>query len=81
MINFKLRLKNKVTLTALISLIVGCVFQILQIFEITPKIAQSEVVNFATLLINILAAFGVLVDPTTKGISDSEQALKYEELN
>lgn len=80
MVNLKLRLKNKVTLTALISLIIGCIFQFLQIFEIAPKITQSDVISFATLFINMLATLGVIVDPTTSGINDSEQALKYENL-
>ena len=29
-------------------------------------------------VLTILAALGIVVDPTTKGVSDSSQALEYE---
>lgn len=34
--------------------------------------------NAATLVLMIPAAIGIISDPTTKGISDSTQALTYE---
>lgn len=70
MINLKLRLKNKVTLAALIS----AVFVMLGQFGLEIPHNIQEGVN--TLLM-ILVLLGIVVDPTTKGVADSEQALNY----
>lgn len=78
MINWKLRLKNKTTLLTLLLTVVAFIYQILGIFEIVPPISQDTVVQIITLVINMLAMLGIVVDPTTKGISDSLQAMQYE---
>lgn len=72
MINLKLRLKNKVTLAALIS----AVFVMLGQFGLEIPHNIQEGVN--TLLM-ILVLLGIVTDPTTKGVADSEQALNYNE--
>jgi len=77
-INWKLRLKNKTTLIALATLAVAFVYQVLGLFDIVPSVGKDNVMNTITLLVNILAALGVVVDPTTAGISDSTRALNYE---
>lgn len=77
-INWKLRLQNKTTLVTLIALCVTFVYQILGLFGVVPKVAQDEIVNTIGLLINILVVLGVVVDPTTAGISDSTNALTYD---
>ena len=70
MINFKLRLKNKATLVALIS----AVFLMLQQFGLhIPSNIQEGVNTF----VGILVILGIVTDPTTKGIADSERALNY----
>ena len=70
MINFKLRLKNKATLVALIS----AVFLMLQQFGLEiPHNIQDAVNTFVA----ILVILGIVTDPTTKGIGDSERALRY----
>lgn len=72
MINFKLRLKNKATLVALIS----AVFLMLQQFGLhIPTNIQEGVNTF----VGILVILGIVTDPTTKGIGDSERALTYQE--
>ena len=76
-INWKLRLQNKVTLTAIILGIVAVVFQILGIFDVVPAVTENEIVQVVTMVIEVLALCGIVVDPTTKGISDSEQAMGY----
>ena len=71
MINFKLRLKNKATLVALIS----AVFLMLQQFGLEiPHNIQDAVNTFVA----ILVILGIVTDPTTKGIADSERALNYD---
>nr|DAR97884.1 MAG TPA: holin [Caudoviricetes sp.] len=72
MINWKLRLKNKVTLVALL----GAVFLMAQQFGLEiPKNMQDGVNTF----VYILVLLGVVNDPTTAGISDSNRALDYHE--
>lgn len=72
MINFKLRLQNKTTLVALIS----AVFLMLQQFGLNiPSNIQEGVNTFVV----ILVILGIVTDPTTKGLGDSEQALGYHE--
>lgn len=78
-INFKLRLKNKTTLVTLITLVVTLIYQALGLFGVVPTVAQSEIINTLGILINILVVLGVVVDPTTDGISDSSNALGYDE--
>ncbi|AZF92059.1 holin [Streptococcus phage CHPC1156] len=70
MINFKLRLQNKATLVALIS----AAFLMLQQFGLNvPHNIQDAVNTF----VSILVILGIVTDPTTKGIGDSERALNY----
>ena len=72
MINFKLRLQNKATLVALIS----AIFLMLQQFGLNiPSNIQEGVNTFVV----ILVILGIVTDPTTKGVADSEQALGYHE--
>lgn len=78
-INWKLRLQNKTTLTTLILAIIAFAYQILGIFGIVPGIDQNTMVNTCGLIINLLVAVGIVVDPTTVGISDSTKALEYTE--
>lgn len=76
-INIKERLKNKVFLLAAIALIISFVYQLLGMFGVVPSITENEVLEIVNMAVNILAFFGVLVDPTTAGMSDSERALTY----
>ena len=77
-INWKLRLKNKVTLTAIVLGVVGIVYKILAMLGIVPAISENEVVEVVMLVIELLVLMGVVVDPTTAGASDSQQAMGYD---
>ena len=79
MINWKLRFQNKTTLTTLIVGIIAVIYQILDLLGIIPKFDQSAIVNIAMMIIDLLCIVGIVVDPTTKGISDSTRALGYTE--
>lgn len=71
MINWKLRLQNKVTLIALL----GAIFLMSQQFGLDiPKNIQDGVNTF----VYILVLLGVVNDPTTSGITDSTRALEYK---
>lgn len=78
-INWKLRLKNKTTLTALLACTAAFVYQMLSILQITSPITQDEVMQVIGVLVNVLAAIGIVVDPTTVGVCDSDRAMSYSE--
>ena len=78
-IKWKLRLQNKATLIALSTAIIAFIYQILGLIGITPSISESQIVECAGMLINILAMLGIVIDPTTAGVNDRAQALKYDE--
>lgn len=71
-IDWKSRLKNKAILAAIISAAVAFVYQILGLFDIVPPISESDITNVVGIVLNALVFLGIIVDPTTKGISDSE---------
>ena len=77
-INWKLRLQNKATLTALVMALVALVYQVLGVFGIVPRVSQDQVTTIISMAINILCLLGIVVDPTTAGVSDSVRALSYE---
>lgn len=79
MINWKLRFKNKTTLLSLTALTVGFVYQMMGVLDLAPPISQDEITQFIGIVINILAAAGVVIDPTTQGITDSTRALSYDQ--
>ena len=78
-INWMLRLKNKTTLISLITVTLTFVYSILGIFGIVPSIGQNELQQTLVMLVQLLVVLGIVVDPTTEGISDSKQAMEYEE--
>ena len=78
-INWKLRFQNKTTLTAIILALVALVYQVLGLFGVVPKISQDELTTVIGMVINLLCLLGIVVDPTTDGVSDSARALTYDE--
>ena len=78
-INWLLRLKNKATLSALIPVVLGFVYQVAAILGIAVPVPQDALVQVLLLVLNALVALGVVVDPTTQGVGDSKRALAYTE--
>ena len=78
-INWKLRLQNKATLTALVMALVALVYQVLGVFGIVPRVSQDQVTTIISMVINILCLLGIVVDPTTAGVGDSARAMSYDE--
>lgn len=79
MINWKVRFKNKAFLFTFIPMLLAFVYQLLALLGVTPKLAQGEVEAVVMAAVNLLAMAGIVVDPTTSGVSDSEWAMKYDE--
>lgn len=78
-LNWKVRFKNKTWLTMFISLIIGFVFNMLKLFDIYPAISENVIMNAVSQILTFLGLIGVLVDPTTAGIYDSDRAMQYVE--
>lgn len=78
-INWKVRFKNPTWLTMFLSLIVGFTFNILKMFDIVPTITENQIMEVISQVLTFLGLIGVLVDPTTVGLSDSERAMGYAE--
>ena len=77
-INWKVRFQNKVWLGSFFSLIVGFVYSLLALFDVFPAVTQSLVVQLLNQVLTFLGLIGVIVDPTTAGVGDSERAMGYE---
>ena len=79
MINWKVRFKNKVWLGSFFSLLVGFIYSMLGIFDVFPAVTQNLVMQLINQVLTFLGMIGVIVDPTTAGIGDSQRAMTYEE--
>lgn len=78
-INWKVRLRNNTWLAAMIALIVSFAYDLLAMLEVVPPVAEDKVMSIATLLLSLLTGVGVLIDPTTQGVEDSDRAMQYDE--
>ncbi|WP_347714071.1 phage holin [uncultured Parvimonas sp.] len=74
-LNLKIRLKNKTFIVTMMTTVIAFVYQMLAQFEIVPKVTQDQTLQVVMLVVNILAGLGILVDPTTDGVKDSERVL------
>ncbi len=77
-INWKVRLKNPMFWLTAIPAVAAFVYTVLGIFGIVPAVSEDMVVNIGSAAVSALTTIGVLIDPTTKGVCDSCQALEYE---
>ena len=78
-VNWRVRFKNKTWLITFLLAVLAFIYQILGMFDIVPPVTQDMATQLISAVINILVAVGVVIDPTTAGASDSQQALMYDE--
>lgn len=80
MINWKVRAKNKNFWIALIPATLLLVQAVLACFGVTWDYSQvsQELLGVVNALFAVLAILGIVTDPTTEGIGDSERALGYD---
>lgn len=81
MINWKVRIKNKTFWLAVVPAVLLLIQQVCAIFGFTLDLGElgnqlKEVVNTVFF---ILALLGIVTDPTTSGVSDSDRAMTYDE--
>lgn len=78
-VNWKVRFKNKVFLASFFALILSFVYGMLQLFDVYPPITENQISTIINQFLNVLALIGIIADPTTTGIGDSNRALNYTE--
>lgn len=81
MINWKVRIKNKMFWVSLIPALVLLVQAVAEVFGITIDLSgiSGNLLRVVEALFVVLAILGIVTDPTTAGIEDSKDALNYEE--
>ena len=81
MINWTVRIKNKIFWITLVPLVLLLVQQVCVIFGIQLDFTslQEQLIAIISTVFALLALLGIVVDPTTEGVGDSERALGYEE--
>lgn len=75
--NWKLRIKNKAVLMALISAFITFVYTVFGVLDLVPSIQQDQVIGVIGIILSLLTTLGVLIDPTTEGVFDSTRAMTY----
>ena len=80
MINWRVRIKNRNFWITLIPAILLLVQVIAAVFNYTLDLGQlgTKLVEVVNALFAVLAILGIVTDPTTAGIRDSEQAMTYD---
>ena len=80
-INWKVRFKNKQFWLAIVPALFMLVQTILKVFDIEAdfSVIMQNVINVINAAFVVAVILGIVTDPTTEGISDSDQALGYAE--
>ena len=79
MINWKIRMQNKTFWLALVPAFLLLIQAVAQVFNVSLDFTNlnKDLLGVVNALFTVLAIVGVVADPTTKGLSDSIQALTY----
>lgn len=82
-INWKVRMKNKVFWIAFIPAALILIKSVANLFGFTIDLSNIEgnLIEIVEAVFVLLAVIGVVADPTTSGVGDSERALTYDEPN
>lgn len=80
MINWKVRIKNKSFWIALIPAVLMLVQVVAAVFGYTLDLGDlgNKLLAVVNAVFAVLAILGIVTDPTTAGLGDSDQALTYE---
>ena len=79
MINWKIRMQNKTFWLALVPAFLLLIQAVAQVFNVSLDFTNrnKDLLGVVNALFTVLAIVGVVADPTTRGLSDSTQALTY----
>lgn len=80
-INWTVRVKNKAFWVALIPAVLLLVQVVAAVFGFTIDLGDlgNKLLAVVNALFAVLSILGIVTDPTTAGVTDSEQALTYTE--
>lgn len=80
-INWKVRIKNKAFWLALIPALLLLIQQVCAVVGVQLDFGnlQAQLVAIVGTVFTLLAILGIVADPTTAGMGDSEQAMTYTE--
>lgn len=80
-INWRVRVKNKAFWVALIPAVLLLIQQVCAVVGVQLDFGelQAQLVAIVGTVFAILAILGIVADPTTAGVGDSEQAMGYDE--
>lgn len=81
MINWKVRIKNKMFWIGIIPAVALTIQAIANVFGFHLDLTDTvnNLIDVVTAVFGVLVLLGVVIDPTTKGVGDSDNALTYEE--
>lgn len=80
-INWMVRIKNKYFWIAIIPAIILLIQVIAAVFGFTLDLGDlgNKLLDVVNATFSVLVILGVVTDPTTAGVGDSEQAMTYTE--
>ena len=80
-INWKIRFKNKTFWLALIPAVLLLAQQVAGLFGVALDFGglKDQLTAIVGTVFTLLAILGIVADPTTAGVGDSEQAMTYDE--
>lgn len=81
MINWKVRIKNKNFWIALIPALLLLVQVVAAVFGYTLDLGElgNKLLAMVNAVFAVLSILGIVTDPTTQGVADSNLALTYDE--
>ncbi len=80
-LNLKVRIRNKLFWLALIPAVLILVQTVCALFGISAEVAglEEKLLNIVNAVFAVLAILGIVADPTTEGLQDSDRAMTYTE--
>lgn len=80
-INWLVRVRNKAFWVAIIPAVLLLIQAIANVFGLTIDLGDlgNNLIAVINAVFVVLSILGIVVDPTTNGVSDSERALTYNE--
>ena len=79
-INWKVRLRNKTFWVAFIPALLLLIQVVVSVFGIELDLGDlgNKLLAVVNAVFGLLAIMGIVTDPTTAGLSDSQRAMRYE---
>lgn len=77
-INWKVRLKSKAFWVTFVPALMAFIVSVGAMFGVDLTAQTTQVTAIIMAILTLLASLGVVIDPTTKGVNDSEMAMQYE---